>query len=856
MPETLDPPDPLPSRLERLALWALAATLLGSALLLSTALKDQFELPKQLWLRGLSSLVAGLCLAARLRDPDAGWRRGPLDLPVLAWSAWLLVTTFSSIAPWVSWRGEYENFAGSLTQLNYSLLYFAGVQLIRRREDALFLLRAGLAAALGSALYALMQALQRDLVGWSAASVVQDRFFGSLGNPNFLGGLMAMAIPLKLALALDPKRDSQAPDPEQRWRWALLAGWVLAYLLAGKGSLLQLWTHRPGALNSALAVICLWLLALAVAPLLRRQGRPGVAYAVAQGSDLWVLFLALANTGTRGAFLGLMLGLAALSLGWGRLRGHGLQAVLRSLAALGLFGVILAAAFAGLGSSFRSRVYESLRDPGQALERSRLEIWLPALQIWKEHQAVGTGVDSFKTVFPKYSLSRFARYDGENVSSRMAHCEPLQILATQGTSGLLLWLWLCGAFFLAWWRRVGEEGAWWLGLGAWTAAYLGQNLVSFGVAGISTGFWLGLGMTALSTEARWSLPWKPQPRALALSAGLAVALAGLWAMSQTLRADLDYGYASQAQDQLAATENAGLQDLRGVAGYCLQELHGPRCPTDPDAIAELDGVQQALIQSEQRLQQEPASAQSLLPFYRTATGSLLMLVAAGAMESATALCPHEVKYHVYQGLAYEELFRRARPERRELWFRRAVASYQRSTELNPGNAYYRGNLARLFAMGADAGSQSFYDLAAAAYNEALDRAPVTRLFYENLILLQAHYARIEETGVLLDKLEARDKELAPQILIAAASTFFQWRESGLPVWTPQRKALGAQKAMEWGLRAEALHPGDAEQHATLAIFAEAVGHRAEAKHWAEEALQQKPDDARLRKLLVDRGLAH
>src|SRR6516165_5982399 len=104
MPE--NPSVTLPSRLERLALWGLSAALLGCVLVLSTALRDQFELPKQLWLRALSSLIAGLWLAARLREPGAGWRRGPLDWPVLAWSAWLLVGTALSLAPWVSWRGE------------------------------------------------------------------------------------------------------------------------------------------------------------------------------------------------------------------------------------------------------------------------------------------------------------------------------------------------------------------------------------------------------------------------------------------------------------------------------------------------------------------------------------------------------------------------------------------------------------------------------------------------------------------------------------------------------------------------------------------------------------------------------
>ncbi|HXC65348.1 MAG TPA: hypothetical protein VNZ67_13385, partial [bacterium] len=188
-------------RLRRAGLWLLAGGLVAVSLVFSTATQDQFELPKQLLLRALSSLMLGLLLAGLLCGDPPAWRRTPLDLPVLAWSLWLLACTVHSISPAISWRGEYENFAGSLTQLNYSAVFFITVQWAGRKDGARTLARAVLAAATGAALYASAQALQRDLIQWSAKSIISDRFFGPLGNPNFLAGLMAMAIPLKLALA-------------------------------------------------------------------------------------------------------------------------------------------------------------------------------------------------------------------------------------------------------------------------------------------------------------------------------------------------------------------------------------------------------------------------------------------------------------------------------------------------------------------------------------------------------------------------------------------------------------------------------------------------------------------------------
>jgi O-antigen ligase len=847
---------PLPLRLQRLALWALAATLFGSALFFWTATRDQFELPKLLLMRALSSALVGLLLASRLMDPGLGWRRGALDWPVLAWALWLVVGTLGSLAPWVSWRGEYENFAGSLTQLNYALLYFAAVQVVRDREDAKLLLRSFVAAALGAALYALLQAQQRDLVAWAATSVVADRFFGPLGNPNFLAALMAMAIPLKLALALGDARRNGQPDPEARTRWALVGLWVLAYALAGKAGLLQLWQSRPHAQLSAQIVLWLWLAALILAPALRRQGRPSAAFWLAQAADALLLFQALANTGTRGAFLGLMIGLAVLSLAWGAASGRSLLS-LRALGALGLLLVLLGGAFAGLGPSFRQRMAASLRDPALALEQSRLQIWVPAIKIWRDHPIAGSGVDTFKTVFPSYSRSRFSRYDGENVSSRLAHSEPLHIAATQGTVGLLLWLWLCGAFFRAWWSRVraaGSDEAWWLGVGALVAAYLGQNLVSFGVAGISAAFWACLALPGLGDAKTLALPGRAWPPLRAALAGALALGLGLWAVSWTLRADLRYSYSTQAQEQLPLLERSSPDELRAVITYAYQRLHEDRSGLDSDSRTELDLWQQSLMQSEQRIQQDPGALAALTPSYRRAAGALLMLLSAHSMLQAVALAPHEVKYQVYLGLAYEELFRRAAPERRQLWFQRAAGAYRRSVELNPGNAYYRGNLGRLFGMGAEAGSEDFMAEAEAYYLEALERAPVTRLFYENLLLLYARYARLEGAAKLLDVVEARDTELAPGLLIAAASTFFQWRDSGHAAWTPQRRQAAAEAALDWGLRAQALRPDYGDQALALAVFSQALGRSAEARRWAAEAKHLKPGDPQVMEFLRQRGL--
>jgi O-antigen ligase len=841
-----------PARLQRAGLWALALGLVAVTLTFYTGTQDQFELPKQLMLRAVTSLALGLAAAWMLASPGLCWRRTPLDLPVLAWSLWLLVCTVHSVSPSVSWRGEYENFAGSLTQLNYTVAFFLAVQLAAQAGATRLLAKAMLAAATGAALYAAAQGLQRDLVAWSAGSVVSDRFFGPLGNPNFLAGLMAMAIPLKLALAYAEQRLPQPRDHEGRWRWALLGGWILAYGMAGRLASLDPFSPRPGADALSAVALGLWLAALLAEPLLRWRGRARLGHGVAQGADLLLYLQVLANTGTRGGFLGLMAGLAVLVLGALALRQRGHAPIMRLLgraaAGLAALSLLLGLVVAGLGPSFRTRVLHSLRNPGEALEQSRLQIWGPALKIWEDRPLAGSGVDTFKTIFPAYASSRFNHYDGDNVSSRMAHCEPLQVLATQGAIGLALWLALLGALTAAAWsalRRERDEAAQLLllGLAALAAAYLAQNLVSFGVAAISLPFWLTAGLLALAASQPPAAPAQGAPRPLlglvpALLVGGLVVGAGLWLDGQTLQADLDFAFANQAVQSLPTLEHEDLDSCRGALEWGLNEAG--RMGLSPSLAQEAGLWGQAASAWEQQLAAAPARGAELLPLFRRGAEALMMIVAAGQAERAAALCPDEVKYRLYVGLAYEELARRTPGERQSLWFDAAEAAYQQAVALNPQNAYYRGNLGRLYGMAADQGDRARYALAMQAYQQAIDRAPASKLFYENALLLQAHYADLDGAQRLLDRLRTADPYLSPTVHLAAASTFLQWRNAKAPAWTaPQRqRALGL--CADWALVAQAQAPADADTALAASQVCQAAGRRDQALRCLREALRLRP----------------
>ena len=129
---------------------------------------DQFELPKQMVLRAATALMLALWLGRLALLKRWEWRRSSLDIPVLVWTAWQLFKCLPGQTPSVSisWRGEYENFNGGLTQLNYAALFFITTQHLRRWSEVDFARRTHpLPILVGAALSAL-GALLWPIAAW------------------------------------------------------------------------------------------------------------------------------------------------------------------------------------------------------------------------------------------------------------------------------------------------------------------------------------------------------------------------------------------------------------------------------------------------------------------------------------------------------------------------------------------------------------------------------------------------------------------------------------------------------------------------------------------------------------------
>lgn len=630
--------------------WLLMAAIFLVPLYFNIKSYDQFEMPKLTLLRILTSLMLGTWLVKIFSEGRIEYKPMPLDIPMLLWALMNIVTTFTSFSPHLSFRGEYENFAGSLSNLNYVALYFIATQFIKTKKQVNYAALTIALSGLFITVYSLMQFAGFDFIKWSDASVIKGRYFASMGNPNFLGAFIIMVIPLTVAFFI------QAAKAGKKGYMALLG-----LLFVGE-------------------------------------------------------YIALFGTQSRGPFLGFVFSMAVFLI-------YGIKVFLKNssqnsgglLKAIVSHKIWIAAVSAVLaiavilsltaGKDATNRIVSSIADIPGSLQQSRLHIWIPAVKMIKDRPVFGYGVDTFKAVFPAYEGSDFAQIDGANVSSRTAHNEPLNIAATMGLISLGIYLMMIWLYLLSWYRsfkRIEEYNYRILSLGFFAASvgYLVQNMFSFGVAAINTTFYLIMAIHALDYAAVKRVPAaviklydreKAGFFAPALMCGAAV---------------LSVFLCFKAYNVYSADVNYNMGKLYG-------SLHNR------------------------------------------------WDLAVKQHELSVEKCPGEVKYHVYLGLAYERLAMMYQDKESKVkLLLMAEKAYKRGSELNSMNAYYWGNLGRVHTLLGEIQDPKYFTLAEEDYIQAVKRAPVTALFYNNLLDLYLKTGRGDKIMPMLEKIEMYDKQLA------------------------------------------------------------------------------------------------
>lgn len=678
--------------------------------------RDQFELPKLTML----ALLAVLFFVTELKEGTSG-RPTALSFSLLA----LLIVQASASLPWtsLSWRtsllGDYENFSGLATLV----LYLAWFRIFSRfanewRIEKLFLFNT--MAAFLSSLYAIGQHFQLDFIQWNPDSVNASREFASLGNPNFLSAYLAMSIPLFLSGFLKdstpPAGAPQGPGPLSLF--SSLLGFSL--LLAGTARGLTLLHLNPGSVPGLL--FRAGGLLLLTAGFLRwyrlRAWWVGLAL-------LAVLGLGLFSTASRGGFLGALSGTALWVFLTGRNKEAG--AFLRQKAASvpRRYFLIASGSTALLlllfGQPFLHRLLDSVLHVGESLALSRLHIWRPALQIVKANPLLGVGLDNFKIAFPYYSGIEFNLIDGMFMSSRMAHNELLQMASTTGLLGLAAYLCVLAAFIVLWIKayRASNPSQQWLLIAvlASAAVYHVQNLFSFGVAAINLLWFLHLAVvqSLYRKSAAPASPSGPPPFFFYVKQAALALLAGVFLFfpAARLAADIAFGHGSAASDIL---KHPGPQD-------------------SPSAL---------LYYSDYEI---------------------------GHLRKAVALCPLEVKYRLYLGLAYEERAGLDKDGERA-WELQALTCYQKAIQMSPANAYYYNDEGRVETALARSDPPSAAR-AEEAYRNAVHWDPASPFFLVNWALALEKTGQTEEARREIQRAFQLDPAFTAKVLSQMA--FEQYR---------------------------------------------------------------------------------
>ncbi len=521
----------MPSKLSRFCEGLIEASWLAAIVLIPVFFNNYtsriFEPDKAALLRSLA-LVAAAAWVVKLVDRGVHWDalrggaeqprtlgghlrnllRVPLAVPALGIAFSYLVSTLLSVVPNDSWGGSYYRLQGMYTWLAYLVLFAALIGNLRQRSQLNRLVSAAILASIPIILYALLQRYELEPLVITRRENEWQRVTSNLGAPVFLAAYLILIFQLTVMRLIQS---------------------------------ISAAVHRQGSrlLNGLLAG----------------------GYFLLAGSQLFTVLL----TGSRGAFLGLILGLLAffllLSLYW-RKRW---PVIVVSALGVALFAFLFLLGlpngpFQGLmesqtlGNTFTrfARIFDETGDSA----RFRIVTWQIADNVFSNtqpfeyldgrsdglgafRQVIGYGPETQWAASARFYVMELTRTAGKYLLTDRYHNELWDVLVTTGGLGLVLQI----AFYafliylpLRWLGVVPTRRMqilfWSLffGLGVAGAAFLiWRQGANFGWMGFMFGVVLGvLGYLFLvALFARYEkLPLNlPMPYAILTMAGLAGVLA-------------------------------------------------------------------------------------------------------------------------------------------------------------------------------------------------------------------------------------------------------------------------------------------------------------------------------------------
>lgn len=161
-----------------------------------TRTNDVFEINKMFVFRFFTYYSFALWLIMFLIEGKIVIRKTAIDFPVLGFFFTAILSTIFTNNRTVSIYGVYEDFEGIITIINYILFFYLSLNFIKTKQNVFKYIYIILGATFIIALYGMAQNLGWDFIKWNPETYSPDRFFSTLGNPNFLAAYLVESIPV------------------------------------------------------------------------------------------------------------------------------------------------------------------------------------------------------------------------------------------------------------------------------------------------------------------------------------------------------------------------------------------------------------------------------------------------------------------------------------------------------------------------------------------------------------------------------------------------------------------------------------------------------------------------------------
>lgn len=459
---------------------------LGIPLFLWNGLSS-FDLAKVTFLRISTLILLALWVLKITLKNEYKFFKTPLDLPILAFLIISILATIYSVHPFMSLMGSYKRYDGLTSTINYVLLYYLTMLFLTSDRGSVtsqwsikwLIISINIAGALAALCGCLQSFWKIDLTGWGGEGYTSSTF----GNPNFLGGYLAMSFFMALCIffyketfVLQKKKKKskniQQSSNQNRYLRILIIIGAISFILIFINLLMT--KHRGGILGFLGA---------------------GVLFLFLVGKDIFLTFR---------------------------------KRLLFSIIALFITGLCLClnpntspiTKFTGTIKTTQEKGQEKENISFSGSAESRIYIWRTSLRIIKDHLFLGVGPDNLRLVSTQYENADFIRVEGgRNTLIDKAHNEILDMAISRGILGLLAYLWILVTIYIYGWRVLKMvEGFYKIviaGVLSVVTSYVIQNQVGFGVVATTSLFWLLIGtITPISRlsnekipEIKFSLPF-------------------------------------------------------------------------------------------------------------------------------------------------------------------------------------------------------------------------------------------------------------------------------------------------------------------------------------------------------------